>query len=500
MGRVCVSLLITLLSSSLATRRVGIAHHMTSAASSQLSSSASVNIYSGQECLDRLLLQAKFKDISSPVLDDALFEKWCKDFCKRRIYSDSEFSNRVAVREIRRNNREALSIAEARLEAARAEYNATDGCREIALLDKRIVACTQAVASMRAFLIQTDSGSVLNEARKEQIRAVGLANKTALLQESLERRRIVAGSTPSYAVYLALQNELDQLHESIGLTKAVQRSSASVRYEGHGRTLRGRRFEDFAESITPAIIEHVSRRHSIPPESLFCLRNVKLGMASTLGSTAEMDCLICFEDTSQLKARHGVYVKVAGVVEVKKNCDDLGDAFLGYQTPLHWLCGNVRFYKSSDFVTRHFTSGHFDREITHNLRDDSNTYIFTKDSFSLLTKRRIGRLTGFNSSEDGVSATSTQPEQEYFLEDLYFITMMMDIEGVSSKASSWCASKIGDEEAFDLELSDSAALRRLRARVNERYPFRLSALDAVHLYKREGVHANIYACSYEPST
>ena len=168
-----------------------------------------------------------------------------------------------------------------------------------------------------------------------------------------------------------------ELYESIGLSDAREAVGSMQLFGGHGRNSRGKSFEAVAADVVRShLIPDVAHKRGIDKHSVFAVRNVKLGMASSKGSTAEFDCLLCVKDKRPDRLENikqkGIFCKVIAVVEVsflsatasgrdylstycaysavplaphlpiqvKRNADDMGEAFMGYQSSLNWLTGS----------------------------------------------------------------------------------------------------------------------------------------------------------------
>jgi len=54
-------------------------------------------------------------------------------------------------------------------------------------------------------------------------------------------------------------------------------------------------------------------------------------------------------------------MEVLAVVEMKRNPDDVGDAFLSYQSSLSWLAGLKHLYDPAIWKTKAYPKGHFNR-------------------------------------------------------------------------------------------------------------------------------------------
>jgi hypothetical protein len=253
-------------------------------------------------------------------------------------------------------------------------------------------------------------------------------------------------------------------------------------------------------------------------------------MASSKGSTAELDSLICIraERPARLDSYkpRGSFCKVLAVVEVKRNPDDIGEAFVGYQKSLAWLAGLQSLYDPSAWRTKAYPTGHFHERLF--LQDwNGEGLIFTTESFAEM-KRDIVRLPNTSSgleqfvvseeslphtgtdgsaaSTGGVSTLtrtvesargvtdSTSPSRSYsmFVDGLYFVTKDGSLDSVHSKAMSWAINKVAGEKEFDMDLSDEEAVENLRLRVEERYPHRVSTLDVIDVYKQCGLYGQVF--------
>ena len=96
---------------------------------------------------------------------------------------------------------------------------------------------------------------------------------------------------------------------------------------GQGRNSRGRSFENTADSVlSEYLVPLLAKKNDLDVSDLLIVRNIKLGMASSKGSTAELDSVICVraERPEGLNVRRGSFCRVLAVVEVKRNPDDIG--------------------------------------------------------------------------------------------------------------------------------------------------------------------------------
>jgi hypothetical protein len=191
-------------------------------------------------------------------------------------------------------------------------------------------------------------GASALSSRKARVREL-LPQKQLEVAQAAGLRDRIRATTPEFQPLKQAQAALAAFSLRIGLDSAILQSSSSSKHAGRDRNSRGKGFErTVAEDVLPDhLLPIVAQRHCVKdPSELFVLRNVKLGTAGIKGITAELDCLICAreketegEGVGTGKREKGVFCKVLAVVEVKRNIDDLGEAFISYQRTLNWLAG-----------------------------------------------------------------------------------------------------------------------------------------------------------------
>ena len=223
---------------------------------------------------------------------------------------------------------------------------------------------------------------------------------------------------------------------------------------------------------------------------------------------------------------------------MKRNPDDVGEAFIGYQKSLAWLSGLQQLYDPSVWRTKAYPSGHFnDRPFLFDWNGE--TLMFTAESFSGLVRRpvvlgRTDELTPFMLSstepetrdsacvsdhvdaekpaaavaaasvcDTNAATTGTRDDRsrnssndvcayELFVDQLYFVTKDGTLDCIHSKAMCWAVNKIAVEEEFDMQLSDEEAMENLRQRLLERYPHRMATLDLIKLYRSAGCTGQLF--------
>jgi len=100
--------------------------------------------------------------------------------------------------------------------------------------------------------------------------------------------------TPEYSQLQAATSRLKACYSDIGLDNANEVLKSSQQSSGRSRNERGFSFEDAAEAvIVNYLLPDLAQKEKVSVSDLLLVRNVKLGMASQKGSTAEIDCLVC---------------------------------------------------------------------------------------------------------------------------------------------------------------------------------------------------------------
>lgn len=71
---------------------------------------------------------------------------------------------------------------------------------------------------------------------------------------------------------------------------------------------------------------------------------------------------------------------------------------------------------------------------------------------------------------------------KFFIQNLYFVTKPLIIDGMSSKISSWILNKVATDDKFDIH-SNEDQLESLRFYATNKFPFRLSTIEVLKLYE-----------------
>ena len=527
-----------------------------------------VHVLSGAEALGAMLSrQARWS--TSPLLSPALWLEWSVAVVKRKLLTDVEFANRVFCRDLRKANYPALHQLEHLEREAELNYEKSAQFEEIEMLDRSIRGAEQAVSSMELFVRSTIVvGTSVKIEKAEKMRKIKdelLPLKIRDLTASLARRDELRLACKEYSTVVAQRLAVSEFSDKIGLSEAMRASISVTRRSGSSRNERGKSFEETASDVIVAeLVPRLAAKFGRGAEELVVLRNLKLGMASPKGSVGEIDAVIaapirCPERVAALSQKYkiqmgkkgqgregGRFVHCLGVVEVKRNPDDLGEAFAAYQSSLGWLANTGAgtgagtgtatgtatgtdpkvwsSYDPAEWVTKNYISGVFDRPYVverERERGDgvvvggTERLIFVSESFELLTQ-----------TDNPAVATATEAEvppqlletlgalpPRLFVNDLYFVTKEGCLELVSSKASQWALTKLGSSEVLgpgdriilgvaDAEGAVSARsseeeneVERIRNECLERFAPRISSFDLCLLWRYLGLEAPLYLVS-----
>jgi hypothetical protein len=325
---------------------------------------------------------------------------------------DPVFVQRERIRDLRRAYPGIRALEREHRRAAAADARAPAGAR-LRQVEVELHGVEHAVAGLTAAL----------EAADDERRAA-LADKLA----GFEARRAtlaaerdgLAAASPERALLLRLDAELRRLRRESGVDAEEARLDELVRAQGQRA---GRAGGGFEETALRAIRPHVLPALGEGP--LAVLTGVTLGAART-----ELDQVI-------VRVSGDAPVEVLGVVEAKRNPNDVGHGFTRRQENLAWLGGHRAAYDPARHVTRRFPAGHFDRAVAH--EQDGERFIFDPTSF-----RR------FRPDEKGL-----------FLAGLYFVTRPAPLAGLSGGALGRVRHRAATDERFDL--ADDAYLGELLA-------------------------------------
>jgi hypothetical protein len=460
-------------------------------------------IYSNIEAINRIL--SRSKSSYSPLVEDDndLFYMWLKDIIKRKYDSkDKEFMQKVFIRDIKNKNKEILANMNNKLKELKLKFELNPYCNELVSLNKSIHNGQQSINQMKLFInddklnniIDQDKLIRLNE-RKKKIKEL-LPLKENEINKQIEQRENIKINTIEYQEYINMDQQNYQLLESLGLNNAIENSILYSKEVGQRKHKCGFNFEVKVINVVEEYIKPlVSLKYNVNINDLIIIKNIKFGMASPNNSTSEFDIILCQiidrpERIKNYKLNSTKFCQILGIIEIKKNPDDIGGAFIGYQNSLQWLSGNKDGYDSKDWITKAYPCGNFDDKLPF-IHDG---YLFSSESFSSLSFQKLKE----DEEETEELLFSLNKDCNLFISDMYFITTDSTLTGVNSKASNWITNKVSIEEEFDKELTDLSAINNLKRRCNIKFPHKLSTYTYINnILKKYQRNNQIYLVGYK---
>jgi hypothetical protein len=348
-------------------------------------------------------------------LDLAGFRRWL-DAHLARWRNDPVFAQRARIRGLRRANPRLRALEQEHRRAAVAEA-ATPQSPRLRQLEQELADTGKALSGLTAALQR--AAPQKRPALRQKL-GVFQARQRTLRHEQAE----LVQSSPQRQHLLQVHAELQQLRSAVGLDQEEVCLERLLKLHGRRSGHSGESFERRALGLTETCIVADLLRGSKATGALHrlrVLRGVTLGAART-----EFDQLVV-----RLPRRDKEAVEVLGVVEVKRNINDLAHGFQRRQENLAWLTGDAGGYDPGLYRTKHFRSGHFDQEAVHQQQGES--FLFGPGSF-----RRFRR----------------DPAARVFLDRLYFVTRPGTLWGVSAAALGRVSFRVATDERWDPD-SDS---------------------------------------------
>jgi hypothetical protein len=360
-------------------------------------------IIRGASELRRLLEEQTF-DLRNLDLDG--FRTWLARHAAR-WQSDPVFVQRARIRDLRKTHPD-LGALERQFRQAVAEDTASPQFDRLDWLAQELIDTRKAISGLTA---------AWNDALPE--RRTGLQRKLRLFlarQESIQEEQagLIQASQERQA-RLRIEVELQHLRSAIGLKRVEAQLEGLTKEQGRRAGKAGKSFENLALLITQQVIlpDLLNPGSGSAAQSLRVLTGVTLGAARV-----EFDQLIIRESS-----RSDLPVEVMAVVEVKRNINDMARGFRLRQENLAWLTGDSAYYDPAPYRTRHFLTGHFDRESVHECQ--GQLFIFDRSSF-----RRFHR----------------DPSTGLMLDGLYFIARPGLIWGLSMAAIARVRFRVATDE------------------------------------------------------
>jgi len=334
------------------------------------------------------------------TLDLPGFRRWL-DSQMSRWQDDPVFVRRTRIRDLRRAHPRLQELESERRRAAAADA-ATPEAGRLAALERRLHATAKAIAGLASALAGEAPASVPSLTAKQaafhdQHEALA-AERDKLVQQSPTRQHL-----------LRVTQDLNQYRAAIGFDQEEAHLAKLVRARGRRAGQAGQAFEQEALTI---VHDRILPQLNAAGGELQIVRSVRLGAAGV-----ELDFAIVRRQGPDEP------VQVRGVVEVKRNINDLAHGFLRRQIDLAWLTGDVGRYDPAAFRTGQFRTGHFDRPAVH--WQDSQPFVFAPESFRMFARDR---------------------DSGYFLDGLYLVTRAGPVWGASSAALSRIAARIAMDE------------------------------------------------------
>jgi len=496
-------------------------------------------VWIGENATDKLLGNSRFP--IPPFLSKTEFIEWLRYASRRKMKSDKEFISRIILRNIRKKYKGKLTEVEGDEHQAKINFEFSDNGKEIKNIEHTLKSSLQALLNMKKFInhntiserkhstdnnlssqnniditqinnISISKDIIINDKSKVEVEVeaddiqIHKSDASQQLQMRIHRIQqllplkeievkslaqkldILKHTTPEYEALIQAAQQVKECHEDIGLTAANTSLQLSQQDSGRGRNRRGVRFEDAANTvITTHLLPLIAVKENVPVSDLIVVRNVKLGMASQRGTTAEIDSLVCMcaprpaSLAGHRIARSGEFCRVLAVIEVKVKADDIGEAFCSYQQSLAWLCGLEHMYDPILWKTKAYPKGHFDRPFLHWSHGQRQNLLFTRESFEEIKEHAVTISKNFME----INNINNNQNNLLFLEKFYFVTKDCQLESMSSKTMNWVMHQVASGEHFDDELSDACAddIETLRLSAIDKFPFRMSTIEVLKLYR-----------------
>lgn len=377
-------------------------------------------------------------------LNVSLFRDWIQKQIIREK-NNSSFQQRIIIRDLKKKHLGLYSKLQEELRKAEKAFNNHPNKEQLDKIEAGIDSSNKAIAGLKQFLEKNPS----DEKRKEKLNQFEVKLKKLqdehhnLSEEMLEKN-----------LFESAKKEWEEFQKRIGLIDEEKKLALLLKQQGQRKSFAGGQYENVSlETVKNFILPTISNRHNIKQENLTILSNVTLGCAR-----AEIDFLIVQKMPKKV-------VKVWGVVEVKKNINDIAGGFELRQENINWFSGMQEKYDPEMYRTKIFKKGHFDCEVTH--EEHGELFLFSKNSFEELQKK-----------------------EEYFLENLFFITNKRDLLGLRASESSVLSHRISTDIFFDI--TNDSYLEKLLSWSQEKFK-KLQTLEVLSLYaKNDDYVKNFY--------
>ncbi|WP_372369952.1 endonuclease V [Candidatus Uabimicrobium sp. HlEnr_7] len=362
-------------------------------------------IYSGYDFLTNYLQKNSF---CFHDLNTDNFRNWLKNLVEREKNNNS-FQQRSKIRNLKKDNWEEYHTLQKNLKIAERNFLNHPNKSSFEEVENAIDSSQKAIQGLSNFLQKNSD----DEKRQEKLK--NFQEKLSNLQE---QRDLLVKDTPEKVIFEKAQETLKNFEQSLGLPEEEAKLAAILKNQGQKRSFSGSQFEDVSLKIVQNnICSTLSQRYNLQTDNMVILSNVTLGCAR-----AEIDYLVIQEMPETC-------VKVLAVIEVKKNINDVAGGFELRQENIHWFTKNSEKYDWQIYRTKIFREGHFDKKVKHS--EHGKEYFFDSSSF-------------LNFSH----------ENEYYLQDLFFITYDRQLTGLRASEKSILSHRISTDVFFDLENDD----------------------------------------------
>lgn len=364
-----------------------------------------LSVIRGSDALHALLAERCW-DVRE--LDLAGFRRWLAHHLER-WERDPVFAQRERIRNLRQRHPRLIALEKQHRRAAAAD-SATASHARLQQLATELVDAEKAIAGLTA--AAREAAPEKREAVERKLESFH-ARRRLLRAEHME----LIQQNPQRQALMWLEQELQQLRESIGLERAQQTLARLEKERGRRSGHRGRCFEHrtaqlIAAELVPELMRGATEGSS---EGLQVLHGVTLGAARL-----ELDHLVIRQSNEEEVA------EVVAIIEAKRNINDMAHGFRRRQENLAWLTGDAAGYDPRAYRTGWFVSGHFERAAVH--RQGERQFRFTRHSF-----RHFRR----------------DPTSGLFLDRLYWITRRGPIWGLSSAALHRVGYRIASDRRWD---------------------------------------------------
>lgn len=332
--------------------------------------------------------------LGAPAFDlrhagEEAFTRWLQSEVQRRLEFDEVFIQKRRVRDIRRSHHDSLSQLQKNLEASDALYEECPNKTRLDEIAYQIHCNERAISGLSQALSKDPLPSL-----SDKLESFKSDQKELRVEES----GLIA-VTPEHSILLRERTALEAFEDQIGLTRELAALKSLQHQRGRSSGKSGQDFEIFARNI---VIEKLTPLLSSPKETLHCLSGVTLGCAR-----GELDFVLIVERGPEQS------VEVRGIVEVKKNINDIAESFLTRQENIAWFVGEEDRYDSERYRTAVYRNGHFHKSATH--KEQGRSWLFDQGSFSKFKR---------------------DSKSDHYLEGLCFLTRLRPLTGASAGEQS----------------------------------------------------------------